>query len=185
MIKHIFSAILFLSFCGCKTVTHVKPSSPIKEAHDPQKPFAKAALEPKSGTYSTGEASFYKKEHGLEIVIAVKNVTAGKHGIHIHEKGDCSATDASSAGDHYNPAHLAHGALDPAKHHAGDLGNIEVDEQGNGKLDIIIDNSKEHMFNWDDFIGKSIVLHEHADDLTTQPSGNSGKRIACGVITAH
>ncbi len=174
------SLVYFLS--GCQT-THPIPYNAKWLENDV---FAKSELEPKSGSKARGIASFAKVGDDIEILISVTNVTPGAHGIHLHEKGDCSASDASSAGDHFNPAHLTHGQPDPKVFHMGDLGNINVDKDGNGKLKLVIEAARFHpQFNdWSIIIGKSIVLHKKTDDLHSQPSGDSGDRIACGVISS-
>lgn len=147
--------------------------------------FATVNLSPKSGSKALGKGWFIKEKNGLRIEIEVQNVSLGKHGIHIHELGNCSADDAGSAGGHFNPANLSHGTTNPKTHHMGDLGNIEIDENGKGSLLVIIpeENFNPTFPNWDIIIGKSLILHEREDDLVSDPSGNSGARIACGVIT--
>jgi Cu-Zn family superoxide dismutase len=104
----------------------------------------------------------------------------GPHGFHIHEKGDCSAADASSAGGHFNPTGKPHGGPDSDARHAGDFGNIEADATGNARYsrtfsDLTLDGESS-------IIGKAIIVHQKADDLKTQPSGDAGGRIGCGVI---
>lgn len=150
------------------------------------KPFALAALQPKSGTSATGKVTFWKKQPDtVRVEVLVEKVTPGLHGIHIHEKGDCSSSDAKSAGEHYSPLAQNHGAPGVAGSHAGDLGNIEVQKNGRGKLTIDLRSKDEGVHAaWGDVVGKSVVLHASEDDLKSQPSGNSGARIACGVIEA-
>lgn len=147
--------------------------------------FATADLTSKSGSKAEGKAWFIKDKNGIQIFIKVKDASPGSHGIHIHEKGDCSADDASSAGNHFNPAKLKHGSVNPAKHHMGDLGNISVGPDGTGVLYLRILESDFHpnFFDWSIIVGKSLILHSKADDLISQSSGKSGSRIACGVIT--
>lgn len=106
----------------------------------------------------------------------------GHHGIHVHLNGDCSGTDGSAAGPHFNPGGAAHG--DPASTaHLGDLGNLVADSRGVATVDIVRPGASlapgEHSF-----AGHSIVVHADADDLHSQPAGNSGARVACGVIVA-
>lgn len=146
--------------------------------------FASVTLEPKSGSRAEGKAWLTKSDAGFQLVVSVQNVKPGKHGIHFHEKGDCSAPDASSAGAHFNPTKLTHGTPDPMKHHVGDLGNITVESDGTGVLNLVIGREVFHpgFTDWTELIGKSLVLHEKVDDLKTQPSGDSGDRIACGVV---
>ena len=142
---------------------------------------ASAQLESKSGSKVTGTVSFNKVGDELQVVADIQNLTPGKHGFHIHEKGDCSAADASSAGAHFNPTMKHHGGPANLDHHTGDLGNIEADASGKAHLDW---KGKMSLTGKDSIIGKSVVVHEKEDDLKTDPSGNSGARIACGVIGA-
>lgn len=143
--------------------------------------FATAKLEPKSGSKAGGTVSFTKEGNGIRVVANVTGVAPGKHGFHIHEKGDCSAEDATSAGGHFNPAHLEHGAPNAKIRHAGDFGNIDIKKDGTGLLKIEVKDPKDFSA-WADIAGKAVILHEKADDLKTQPTGDAGKRIACGVI---
>ena len=142
---------------------------------------AVATLQPKSGTQVTGTATFTQKGDTLEIVVSAKTLTPGKHGIHVHEKGDCSASDASSAGPHFAPGGGQHAGPTDPKRHAGDLGNLEAGADGSVTVTITTDVMR--LGSGDrDITGRAIVIHGDPDDLTTQPSGNSGGRIACGVI---
>ena len=142
---------------------------------------AVAKLEPKSGSQVTGMVTFVKSGDAVQAVADVQNLKPGKHGFHIHEKGDCSAADAASAGGHFNPTHQHHGGPMTAEHHTGDLGNIEADASGKAHLDW---KGKMNLSGEDSIIGKSVVVHEKEDDLKTDPAGNSGARVACGVIEA-
>ena len=140
---------------------------------------ATAKLEPKSGSNVTGKITFTKTGNEVQVTADIENLKPGKHGFHIHEKGDCSAPDASSAGGHFNPTHQHHGGPTSAERHIGDLGNIEPDASGKVHFDW---KGKMSLSGADSIIGKSVVVHEKADDLKTDPAGNSGARIACGVI---
>jgi Cu-Zn family superoxide dismutase len=142
---------------------------------------AMAQLEAKSGSQVTGTVTFTKVGDEVQVVANIQNLKPGKHGFHIHEKGDCSAPDAASAGAHFNPTAQHHGGPTTAEHHSGDLGNIEADASGKAHLDW---KGKLSLSGKDSIIGKSVVVHEKEDDLKTDPSGNSGARIACGAITA-
>lgn len=142
---------------------------------------AVATLQPKSGTQVTGTATFTQKGDKVEIVVNAKSLPPGAHGIHIHEKGDCSAADASTAGGHFSPGGGQHAGPTDAGRHAGDLGNIDAGADGAGKLTITEDKLSVGS-GPGDVIGKALVIHGDPDDLKTQPSGNSGGRIACGVI---
>src|SRR6202165_2955264 len=138
-----------------------------------------AKLSPSSGSQVTGTVTFTPTADGTQIVADITGLKPGKHGLHIHEKGDCSAPDASSAGAHFNPTHSHHGGPDTAERHAGDLGNITADATGRVHLEW---KGKLQLNGPDAIVGKSVVVHEKEDDLKTDPAGNSGTRIACGVI---
>ena len=115
-------------------------------------------------------------------MVDLAGLKPGKHGLHIHEKGDCSAPDAASAGAHFNPAHSHHGGPDTAERHAGDFGNVEAD--ASGKVHVELKDKNMKLSGPDSIMGKSVVVHEKEDDLKTDPSGNSGARVACGMIAA-
>jgi superoxide dismutase, Cu-Zn family len=140
---------------------------------------ASAQLEPKSDSKVTGLVLFLKNGNEVQVAGRIQNLTPGKHGLHIHDKGDCSAPDASSAGAHFNPTNQHHGGPNTPERHAGDLGNIEADASG---IAVINWKGKLSLSGSDSIIGKSLVVHEKEDDLKTDPSGNSGARIACGEI---
>ena len=152
----------------------------LASAQEPTK--AKVILEPKSNSKVIGIIAFTKVGSDVHVVGDIENLTPGKHGFHIHEKGDCSAPDASSAGGHFNPTHQHHGGPTTAERHVGDLGNIEPDASGKVHFDW---TGKMSLSGADSIIGKSVVVHEKEDDLKTDPAGNSGARIACGVIKAE
>jgi Cu-Zn family superoxide dismutase len=148
-------------------------------AQDASRAIAK--LESKSGSQVTGLVAFAKEGDEVHVIVHLQNLTPGKHGVHIHEKGDCSAEDGSSAGGHFNPMHQHHGGPDSAERHVGDLGNIEADASGNATLNW---KGKMSLSGPDSVIGKSVVVHEKEDDLKSDPAGNAGARVACGVIEA-
>ena len=145
--------------------------------------MAWAQLEPASGSGVSGEVQFTETPEGVEIVASVQELPEGDHGIHIHETGDCSAPDASSAGGHFAPEGNPHGAPDAPREerHLGDLGNITASASGETtytRTDPHLTLTGQHSI-----IGQAVVIHAEADDLTSQPSGNAGARIACGEIT--
>ena len=141
---------------------------------------ASATLNPTKGSRVQGIVTFTQVSEGVQIVAEVKGLTPGLHGFHIHEHGDCSSPDASSAGGHFNPSHAKHGAPDGKERHAGDLGNIVADKSGvahYSRIDKMI-----RLDGPDSIIGKSVIVHVNPDDFRTQPTGNAGGRVACGVI---
>lgn len=120
----------------------------------------------------------------LEIDMKLSGLSPGLHGVHIHETGKCEGPDFKSAGGHFNPTHAQHGLKNPTGPHAGDLPNLQADEKGNAPYTestdhITLLDGQTSLFDAD---GSSIVIHASADDEMTDPSGNSGARIACGVI---
>ena len=121
-------------------------------------------------------------EGGVKIEGTVHGLGAGgEHGFHVHEKGDCSAADGSSAGGHFNPTKQTHGDVDTTASHVGDLGNIKADANGDAQVSVI---KKDASLSEGEasFGGRAIVVHKLRDDLKSQPAGASGDRIACGVI---
>jgi len=145
---------------------------------------ATAKLESRSGSSVTGEAEFTEKNGGVEVSIQVKGAKPGPHGAHLHDKGDCSAPDASSAGGHFNPDNKAHGAPTANPHHAGDFGNMTVAANGTGRLKIFVKGLTVAP-GPNSVVGHAIVIHADADDYKSQPAGNSGARVACGVVQAE
>jgi len=137
-------------------------------------------LSPAQGNKVTGIVKFTQVSGGVKIVADLQGLTKGKHGFHIHDFGDCSSPDLKSAGDHFNPSSMNHGSPMDAMRHEGDMGNVEADATGNAHLEYV---DKTLSFEGDaSIIGRSVVVHQNEDDLKTQPSGNAGARIACGVI---
>ena len=145
---------------------------------------ASADIEGRSGSKLTGRATFTPAVGGgVRVVVDLSGAPPGLHGLHLHQNGDCSAADAASAGDHFNPMGHQHGAPGAAEHHAGDFGNIEVGPDGTGHLEItVVDLTLDSGPN--SVLGHAIVVHADRDDLKTQPSGKSGARIGCGVVQA-
>jgi Cu-Zn family superoxide dismutase len=129
-----------------------------------------------------GEVTFTTEAGGVHVVGSFSGLVYGEHGFHIHEKGDCSAPDATSAGGHFNPGAKPHAARDAAMRHAGDLGNLKADPYGLARVDFV--DSTISLSGPDSIVGKAVIIHEKADDFTTQPTGNAGARQACGVIEA-
>jgi superoxide dismutase, Cu-Zn family len=175
-----FSALLILFFGLLMTVNSQTQSQALTAYSLPSQVDANCMLSPTEGNSAEGIVTFTKVKGGLRVIVEMKNLSPGKHGIHIHEFGDCSALDASSAGGHFNPDKEPHAGPIDEMRHEGDLGNIVADENGNAHLDFV--DTKLSLKGKYSIIGKSIIVHKGEDDLKTQPSGNSGPRIACGVI---
>ena len=141
---------------------------------------AVAHLSPASGSGVSGTVTFTRQPTGVEVHVVLEGLTPGAHGLHIHETGDCSASDALTAGDHFNPGHAPHGGRDSMERHAGDLGNVMAD--GAGKVDVTFSDRMIMLSGESSILGRSVIVHADADDLVSQPAGNSGARVACGVI---
>jgi superoxide dismutase, Cu-Zn family len=142
---------------------------------------AVAVLHPTEGNKVSGVVSFEGKDNSLEVVGEISGLTAGtKHGFHIHEYGDCSASNADSAGGHFNPGNMPHGGPQSDKRHVGDLGNVEADGNGNAKFRMV--DSFMALEGHNSIVGRAVVVHAKPDDLATQPTGDAGARWACGVV---
>ena len=155
-------------------------ASTAKPAAGPQ---ARATIESRSGSNVRGWATFTDRSTGgVAVVVHIENAPPGTHGLHVHEKGDCSAPDASSAGGHFNPGGMPHAGPTETHRHAGDLGNITIESNGTGHLELVTDLLTVRP-GPNSVVGKSVVFHEKADDLTSQPSGDAGGRLGCGVVS--
>lgn len=119
---------------------------------------------------------------GLKITADVSGLKPGAvHGFHVHENGKCEGPDYKSAGNHFNPSESKHGGPSSGMKHMGDLGNLVANEKGIAKAEVIVKSKDKNTLG--QYIGKSVIIHSKADDLTTQPAGDSGDRIACGIIS--
>ena len=127
-----------------------------------------------------GTVTFTQEGDGVHVTAHIMGLSPGKHGFHIHEKPDLSAPDLASAGGHWNPDHHKHGAPKEGEHHAGDLGNIEANDEGHAMYEETIKGISVNGHN--PVVGHSVIIHEKADDLKSQPAGDAGKRVAGGVI---
>jgi Cu-Zn family superoxide dismutase len=141
---------------------------------------AVAVLHHSSNSKVHGVIHFVQKGEAVEVNGEVHGLTPGAHGFHIHEFGDCTSPDASSAGGHFNPGHKMHGGPHAADRHEGDLGNIKADASGTAKIHF--SDKMLHLSGKDSILGRSVIVHADPDDLKSQPSGNAGARVACGVV---
>jgi superoxide dismutase, Cu-Zn family len=168
---------LALSAAACLVLAGLAP-----EAKKGAEATAKATIEAKSGSNVKGTATFTElSTGGVRAHVQIENATPGTHGLHIHEKGDCSDPEAKNAGGHFNPANMSHAGPMDSQRHAGDLGNIEIKADGKGDLDITSDMLTVKP-GPNSVVGRAVVFHEKADDMKTQPTGNAGGRLGCGVI---
>ncbi len=149
----------------------------------PVAPAARATLEARSGSSVAGSVSFIPLSDGVRIEAQVSGLTPGEHGFHVHDVGDCSAPDASSAKGHFNPAGTAHGSHAAGEHHGGDMPNLVANAQGVARYSV--DLKGVALGGPNGIVGRSVVVHADPDDYKSQPAGNSGKRVACGVIAGR
>ena len=170
--------------------TTPEAATPASVPVDPAAPPAMAAvhataeLAPTKDSQVKGSISFSTVDGHLHASGQLSGLKPNsEHGFHIHEKGDCSAADGSSAGGHFNPAHVDHGSITADPHHGGDMPNIKADAQGNAVIDGPV-SSNVNIGKGDDFdiIGRGLIVHADPDDYTSQPTGNAGGRLACAVI---
>jgi Cu-Zn family superoxide dismutase len=150
-------------------------------AHSKQ-PMAMAMLQPSTGSTAQGSVHFTQLSDGtVDVVADLTGVPPGVHGFHVHENGDCG-NNGQAAGGHFNPMNMPHAAPDAASHHAGDFGNVTADEKGEVHARFNT-HSLSVGAGSNSSVGHAVILHANADDLSTQPSGNAGARIACGIVT--
>ncbi len=166
---------------GCTAVALAQQPAPTPSA---QARSAVAALQAPPGSSVAGTVTFTRRGNRIDVSVNVRGLTPGGHGFHIHERGDCSAADFASAGGHFNPTAMPHGNPQQPHHHAGDLPMLTANRNGSARLStrltgLRLDQSETGI------VGRAVIIHADPDDYTTQPTGNSGGRIACGVINAR
>ena len=144
----------------------------------------KVTLQSVSNSDLSGNVVFTQENGEVSMTAIISGLAEGQHAIHIHEKGDCSAADGKSAGGHWNPTDAQHGEWGSSDgYHKGDIGNFEVDANGNGTVNM---STSEWCIGCGDekkdILGKAVIVHDGVDDYTSQPSGAAGTRVGCGVI---
>ena len=188
MIKNVmfvFAALglVALSACSHKHHKHEESSTETAEAAVTGPSHAQAVLKSAKGHKIKGTIHFTQNDHMMKIDTMVDGLKPGPHGFHIHETGDCSKADFTSAGGHFNPDKTPHGSTSGDKRHAGDMGNLTADRKGKAHTSLEI-----HGMTMKDgpssIIGKAVIIHADPDDLKSQPVGNAGARVACGIIEA-
>jgi superoxide dismutase, Cu-Zn family len=181
-------AVALALVIGCDR-THHKSDSKKMEAAAAEKKVAVAHMMPAKATATqpsqgkpTGDITFTQTGEKVHVTGTITGLPPGKHGIHIHEKGDLSAPDLMSTGGHFNPEKHIHGGPTTSPVHAGDLGNITADTSGKGMIDLTVDDITIGSGEKNDILGKAVIIHAKEDDLKSQPAGNAGARISGGVI---
>ena len=166
-----------------RTIVQAPAGAPAAPADKAPVGRAQASMGPVGGTKVVGTLMLTALPDGAGVQIqgALSGLTPGPHGIHIHEVGDCSSADGMAAGGHFNPTGAPHGAIEDAKSHVGDLGNIVANAEGRATFDAI-KKAATLGVGATDLLGRSIIVHGQADDVHSQPAGSSGPRVACGVV---
>ncbi|MDG2517574.1 superoxide dismutase family protein [Lysobacter soli] len=183
------ASVLALSACSSSAPT--KSTAPAASAPTPAAPAAQSTaksatvnLASASGSLVSGKLTVVPMGNGVHLTGEVGGLSPGStHAIHIHEKGDCSAADASSAGGHFNPAAQPHGKVGSGAHHGGDMDNLVANAEGVAQVNAHAEGVTLGGGAANDVAGKAVIVHAAADDYRTQPTGNAGGRVACGVIT--
>ena len=166
----ILGIAIALALTGCASMMSVAPK-------------AAAQLAPTAGNRTAGSVTIMANGDRVRVLAKVTGLAPGAHGFHIHEKGDCSAADATSAGGHFNPTNKPHGNPAAGEHHGGDMPMLEADAAGSATLDVTLD-TVTLTSGASGIVGRAVIVHKDPDDFRTQPTGNSGARVACGVIAA-
>ena len=173
--------------CGGADSTAPTESAPSPEADGAavsEAPAAQASadIEARSGSGVSGTATFEVVGDQVMLTLEISGASPGEHAFHLHEIGDCSADDGTSAGGHWNPTEADHGQWGIDQFHLGDVGNLVVDEEGNASLTVATNLWSIGSGSDSDVVGRAVIVHAGVDDFTTQPTGDAGGRIGCGVI---
>ena len=184
--KATFAAALAIGLTACASAPSPTDAPPAAAPTTHNTSTAKQAianLASASGSLVSGRLTLVPMGGGVHIRGDIGGLPPGSsHGFHIHEKGDCSAVDAASAGGHFNPAGKPHGRAGHGAHHAGDSDNLVADAQGVAHVDAHVEGVSLGGGASNDILGRAIIVHANADDYSSQPAGNAGARVACGVI---
>ena len=193
ILRAAWALLATVMLAGCPPQTDVKPE-PDKPGTDKNNPptepptpvvtaVASTRIEPRSSSTVSGKASFEQGQKSVRIVVEVSGATPGLHGLHLHEKGDCSGTAGEGAGELWNPAKVHYTGPATTVFPLGDLGNIQVGSDGKGKMELLTEQLTV-MPGDKSVVGRALIVREKPNDRQTDPSGNSGQRFGCGVITA-
>ena len=177
--------LLFLAISAAAPAVLAQAPAPQQPVDQTPAQFNRVSVELKAtqGNRAAGNLELSPDNHGLRIAGTITGLKAdAEHGFHVHQNGDCSAPDASSAGAHFNPENVAHGNPAGEAHHAGDMPNIKADAKGSASVDMHIMGLTLGDGGANDVVNKALVVHADPDDYATDPAGNAGARIACGVI---
>ena len=176
-------SLLLLAACTTTAPVATAPAAPTPSATISTAKEASVALASASGSRVSGTLTLTPLPGGVHVAGQVGGLPAnGRFGFHVHEKGDCSAVDATSAGGHFNPAATAHGRAGAGVHHGGDMDNLTSNADGIANVDAHLHGVTLGGAAANDIAGRAVIVHADADDYRSQPTGNAGARVACGVI---
>ena len=175
------TATALLAACG--TRPPARPEAPPAPPAMGTAQLAEANLAPASASLVSGRVALVPEPGGVHISGEIGGLPrGGQAGFHVHEKGDCSAVDASSAGGHFNPTGAPHGRAEAGPHHAGDMDNLVAGPDGTANVDVHLIGTTLGGSAATNIVGRALIVHGGTDDYTSQPAGNAGARVACGVI---
>ena len=176
----VLASMVVILLAGCAQQQQQETTE--KEQTNPSTNYtdAIAVIHPTEGNEVTGTVHFEKTTEGVRVTANLTGLEKGRHGFHIHQYGDCSAGDGTSAGGHYNPKGNDHGGPTQDNRHVGDMGNTVAGGDGSAEIDYVDPVIKLNGPN--SVIGRGIIVHQGEDDFESQPSGAAGPRIGCGVI---
>jgi len=181
MFRRLAAAAAFAAFAAVPAFAQPAGTAPAPVATSTHPTIAIAVLNPTAGSSVHGVVRFLATDGGVKVVVDVEGLQPGQqHAIHIHEYGDCSMPDGSSAGSHFNPEAHPHGMPNSDMHHAGDLGNLQADKDGKSHYEITL-TDVTLMGEKNPIVGRGVIVHAKPDD-GGQPVGNAGGRLACGTI---
>ena len=173
----IIAATLFASGC----VQSQEQNASMDDEPEMMIDQAVAVIHPTEGNEIEGMVTFTQTDDGVRVEATVSGLNSqALHGFHIHQYGDCRASDGTSAGGHYNPMDMPHGSPTDEERHVGDLGNLPTNEDGVAEIDYT--DTEIELNGTNSIIGRGIIVHAGQDDLETQPTGAAGARLGCGVI---
>jgi len=184
--RHALSLAVFTTLLVAGCASTPKETAPAASTAQSTAKQGTANLAAASGSLVSGRIALHPMADGVHLSGTIGGFQPNSvHAIHVHEKGDCSAADAMSAGGHFNPTNSAHGRANTATHHSGDMDNITAGADGTVTINIHLAGVTLGGGAPNDIANRALVVHAAADDYTTQPSGNSGARVACAVIQAQ
>jgi Cu-Zn family superoxide dismutase len=192
---NLLPALGLVFFFGCSGEAHDAAHDAVEEAHDAVADAvhgeaaleiqAVATIESKNDSGVSGTATFKVAGEQVMLTLSIEGATSGEHAFHLHEVGDCSAPDGTSAGGHWNPTEQDHGQWGGDAFHLGDVANLDVGEDGSATLTVATNLWSVGTGDDNDVVGRAVIVHAGVDDFTTQPTGAAGGRIGCGVIQAQ